>query len=411
MAIQFLPPQYDGGFNQGLGSLLGGLGGGLLGGAVGYGVGSLGAGNADQEIEQLTRAGIFTPEQAKIYKKMKSPTERSSFLTQAMKQQENRRQSEIMSKTLAGGSLMQSPEVPQIGMGQPGGMQALGGLGQAQQSQMGMGQQPSVSNQMQQLLAQGLNPQNLNLMSNLLTSAEKTGLQRESLQAKKEAPHRVQVAKQVAEYQRKGELAERLIADYDAMKIMADNPQLRTGAWQQLLTQAGIPTAMQSDASFVADKLIGDITIASAMKTTTPGKLTARLLEEYAKVNPTRLSSPQGMKDTLELKKMSERIEKTIADKVNDIIDISPGGIPPINIIQRAMKESKPEIEKIHKEQQEFARKMVKDAKESLKPKGSLRIGKKYSGMPDPSKVARYRDPSTGIIMKRNAEGTGYIPE
>ncbi len=398
MAIQFEDaPQGEWGA---LGSILGGLGGAL----GGYAYGKYG-GNSNQE-ELFVKSGQMTPDQYKIYRSL-PPKDRPAYMNQIMKMNEKMRQGAIEAeefKRMKGGTESNS--------GMSGVLGNLGGT-QQQVSPQNMSQKPfSTIESAQRLLAGGVDPNRVKLITDLGAQQEKMGLARESLQAKKEAPHRAQVAKQVAEYQRRGELSERLIADYDAMTIMADNPDLRTGVWQQILTPLGIPTALQSDAGFVADKLIGDITIASAMKTTTPGKLTAKLLQEYAKINPSRLSSPQGMKDTLQLKKMAERVQKITTDKINEIIDDSPGGLPPINIIQRAQKEVRPQIEAIHEEEKQFVQKMVDDAKADLKNKSrKLKVGQTYKGQADIRRVGRYRDPKTNLIMVRNAEGTGYIPE
>lgn len=392
MAIQFLQRpddsrQYEA-IGLGLGSLLSGLGS--------YGIQKI-MGDEDQEVKRLVDAQIMSPEQAKIYKKMRTPQERSSFMNQIIKQNETARKDAIFREEMARAQGMPIASNLEKNLGSLGGEQI--------QAQMPFDTFQSA----QRLLAQGVDPQRVNLLANLTTGQEKLALQKEALQAKKEAPHRAQVAKQIAEYQRKAELADRLLVDYKSMKSLADHPELRTGVKQQFFSLFNIPEALQSDASFVADKLIGDITLASASSLTTPGKMTAQLLKQIAKINPSRLSTPQGIKDTLTLKEMSARVEKIVGDKISEIVEKSPNGIPPINIIQRAQKEARPEIEKIHEEQENFARKMVEDAKKSNS--SSLKIGKTYSGMPDPSKIARYRDPITGIIMKRNAEGTGFIPE
>jgi len=213
MAIQMLPgPQGDPGLWSGLGHLLGGL----AGGAAGYGFSKLTGGEPESKTaEEYVKAGILTPEQARVYSSIKNQTEKNAFLNQAMKQSEARRQAAAMGVVMGGnpmdgqqpmGQQMQQPMGQQMQqpMDQQGGSieSNLQGLGGPQQPQMG--DQRSMDEKYRALTSLGLNPQNMSLGAKMIGDIEKNKARERDISSRERteafkitSPYRSELAKEV----------------------------------------------------------------------------------------------------------------------------------------------------------------------------------------------------------------------
>ena len=144
---------------------------------------------------------------------------------------------------------------------------------------------------------------------NEIAQLERTNLQRQKLQqqqsqfeeklrAQEEAPQRKIVAEEANKIQKRAQEADRIITDLKSLKKLADSPDLRAGKSRQLLDQFGLANFWEQPVSNVADKLIGDLNLASVSTLTTPGRVSSSLLQEVSKTNPSLLMTPTGIKNT-----------------------------------------------------------------------------------------------------------------
>lgn len=309
MAVQFLPPQNDySDMYQSLGQLLGSLGG--LG--IGYGLNQIGG--KENEAKQYVDAGVLTPEQASVYLKMKTPQERSSFLKEAMKQQEARRQSDLLSRAIG---------VPQHQMAEnPLPLQGtLGALGNIQG--------PRVADTMQQLIASGLNPQNLSLAEKILTSEEKRKMEERKFSSKERteaykltAPFRAEITKQA-------ENADHLVETMKEQKKLISSGKMDTALYVSAIDHFLPFEALKSPETQAYQALEKEYL--KDLKSIFGGRITDKEMSNFLRSIPRAVNSPEAQKMIMSRLDAYYKA-KQLKYKVMRQIVKDNNGIPPLDL-------------------------------------------------------------------------------
>jgi len=315
MAVQFLPPQNDySGMYESIGQLLGGLGG--IG--IGYGLEQL-TGGKEKEAKQYVNAGILTPDQASVYIKMKTPQERSSFLREAMKQQEARRQSDLLSRAIG------APQ-PQM-MNQNPLQGTLGALGNT--PAMTQSPRAGVADTMQQLIASGLNPQNLSLAEKILSSEEKRKMEERKLSSKDRteaykltAPFRAEITKQA-------ENADHLVKTMKEQKKLIESgkmdPALYVSIVDRFLPYSSLKSPETQAYQALEKEYLKDL------KSIFGGRITDREMSTFLQSIPRAENSPEAQKMIMarldayyKAKQLKYKVMRQIVKDNN--------GIPPLDL-------------------------------------------------------------------------------
>lgn len=245
-----------------IGELLGTLGGS----ALGYGARKLGLGNGDQQLEYLINAGI-SPEEARLYRSLTTPQEKSSFLKQSRDLSERRREQELLQQAEMG-------FVPNNSMG----MEALGALGSLQNQNMNQEEQVDKFLNPGKSLLEDLEQRRDRILQTGITS--KSALDRVSaidkkidqLIKKESIDRKEKLAERKFEYDKEKEAAKESKEFYDSFKNKARDARennMRLGAQRRLIEQGklvgpGFYQVMQKmnipldSASAEYEKLIND---------------------------------------------------------------------------------------------------------------------------------------------------------
>ncbi len=226
---------------------------------------------------------------------------------------------------------------------------------------------------------------------------------KEKSRIQQEMPERTQMVKNVTKILERGKMAERKIQDYKSLIELAEGEDLRTGWPRQMLDKFGLAHMAQSTASEIAEKFIGDINLASLPEVTTAGRVTAGLLKEVAKTNPSLLQRKESLKDISKIRILSEKVQKAYADSIRDVKNKYRGEPMPLDIEERALDKAKSKIEIYHKKQLELAQRIAN------KSKGLPQERKTFSQLPDPAqfKGRKLRDPDTGKFVQ--STGTSWV--
>ncbi len=363
---------------------------GAIGSTIGSllsGLGSVGAGaithsqekRKEQEIKDFLVSQGYSEEDAKRLASL-GPQVVGQIMQEKMKQQTRAQQVQGFTEAFRGqgpGAISQAPEE-------------------------GAPTQLSTDQIMQQAAQSGLyGPNQIIQLQRTLQEKEKLAFQREQFQQirqlKEEAPQRAQMVKEVAVAVQSDKVADRKIADLERLVSIADDPSLRAGGWKQALDRWGIGDLFQSPITHVADKLIGDINLASLSEVTTPGKATAQILREIAKTNPSLVQTPDAIKVISKIKILAAKVDKAIGTALRKIEAKSPRGFLPIDTISKARKLAEPEIEEIHEKQKDLAKSL-----RALSKKDTAREDTGVLTMREIQRLAPPNPPEGAIIYDDN---------
>ena len=378
---------------------------GIMGNVLGQTLGALGgyAMHEYQKPEKIKRFKSFgaTDEQANALANSPESTQ-TAWLRESMKMQNTQQKNAMIGNILGGGGQTQQPDL----MSLPGGniSERLGGLGAPQQEQsQGRTLTPEQENNIIQA-SEGMSPQQIDeiLKSGILNlneinqvqgildrkkaqqfkeraHEENKEIKAREQELKQEAPQRAQMVKEVAEIEKAGRSAKNLIAGFKNLKVASRDPELRTGLWKQALDRFGFGEMGQSPISFGGDKMIQDINFASASSVTTPGKMTASLLENVARANPSVFTEPEGIEAMADLKIYGSKIQEEVQKQIDKIRESSPRGLLPIDTVSKAYKAAQPKIEKLHEKELKVVERLAKAPKPNI-PKGGSLIRNKKTG-------------------------------
>lgn len=364
-----LPPQVGGDLSNLLGAGLGGL--------AQYGMQEF---QKPGKIDQFKQLG-FSEGEAQALVNL-PPVQQSQFIKEKMKQGEQ--QQKLAALGLIGGQQQIQAPAQQIVQGvetfqpqQEPSAAAISEPDQTAQDKEALKENIKLlsPDEQRQILYSGLfNTQEIAQFERVIAQgekqklAEKTFSQKEQSQRQRlEMPQRNQLVKDVAEIQKEGRLAVRKIADFKSLKAATRDPQLRTGAFKQALDLFGMGDLFQAPIDFVAEKIVGDINLASLSSLTTPGKATAQLLKEVAKVNPTLFSQPEGIEAMSDLKIYAEKIKKRVSSEIDKIRDKARDNILPLNAISKAYENAKPFIKQMHQKEYNVVKKLSEIKPEEIK--------------------------------------------
>ncbi len=393
-----------------LGSILGGLGN--------YAVHEY---QKPERIKHFIDSGASEAE-AKILVNM-PVQQQSQWMQQKMKMQRDQEKNSILGSLMGGGTMQQT--------GIPGGdiNQRLMSLGNPIQlnNQMQQPEQPATPlfnkqqekeivqksknmtpEQIDQVLRSGMfNLNEINQIKSIIdreralefkqqAHKENKELKQSAQEQKLEAPQRNQMVKEVAELEKAGRAAKGLISGFKHLKVAARDPNLRTGLWKQALDKFNLGEFGQSPISFVVDKMIGDINFASASTTTTPGKMTASILEQVARVNPSVFSQPEGIEAMADLKIYGAKVQEEVQKQIDKIRDKSPKGLLPLDTVSKAYKAAMPKIEKLHEKELKVVKRL---SEVPTQAKQEIRVGSVVNEIPT-GRRGKAIDRLTGKIIE-----------
>lgn len=269
------------------------------------------------------------------------------------------------------------------------------------------GEQPQAApqltrdQQLQMAAELGYSPAEIAQLEKIYSGREKEELQREGLRIREEAPERKIVTEEAKKIRDRARTADQKIADYKSLKKLAESGELRTGYARQLLDRFGLAGFWQQPASDVAEKLIGDINLASLTDVSTPGRVTARMLEQIAKTNPSLMMTDDGMKYTADVRIIGEKIQKQINAELNKIKQENKGKPLPLDAVDKAIDRAQPKINALHKKQQNLVEKIIEQKQPQKKLFDTLPDASKYKGK-------RIQDTETGKIL--TSDGSNWLP-
>lgn len=229
----------------------------------------------------------------------------------------------------------------------------------------------------------GLSPQDISNLEKAYSSREKNDIARETLKVRQEGPERRILAEESQRIAKGLENSNRKINDFKALIKLSESGDLRSGKFRQGLDKVGLGDFWQNPTSDVAEKLIGDINIASMLDLSETGQITDQKLKQIAKTNPSLMMTPQGLKSTAQIRILGEQAQKQVGEELKKIRKENPGKVLPIDAIEIARERAEPKIEQIHAKQLALVDKIANQKpsdKEASKSFSSLPSAYNYSG-------------------------------
>lgn len=318
-------PQGDPALWGGLGQILGGLGAGAAGLGLGYMAGpGTGLSRAAQEY---VNSGYFTPEQGRVYDRIKNPTEQNAFRAQVMKENERKGINSAVAKEDARRKGL--PLEPEQGVpGTTNPMQYLGGPG-------GEYQRPNISaaESIENLRNAGADPQTLAIQERLYSAEEKNNMRRQEMDTK----NRADAWKATAAVRSKETQAydttlhmEDVLSD---MTKYSESGKMTHPLFLELLSKVGLDFDALKSPETVAYQAL-EKEFLKDLKGIFGGRISNLEMSTFLKSIPKATNTPEGRKLISDRLKAYYKAKKLRFKTMNKIIEKN-GGYPPYDLEEK----------------------------------------------------------------------------